>query len=535
MPRRLGLSRLQQGRFTNARSNAWRSVADATASGWQRFTSTIERFNKSGRDAEGWPSERTATRFNAVLISVWGLFCVNILVHTGHFTYDQAYFYEHAVRVADKLRWPAYGPFVSGITPSPLTPGGMLYVALSVPFLIFRDPRVGVVWLHILAALGAWLFQRSLAMFKVPPAIRLGALALYVLSLAHARAVETFWNGDVFLFTTPAMLFLAATIIHQTRERLWPHIGLGVLSALSLQTHLSGGMAVLACLSIVLVFKPSALRPKGLLAIGLALAACYLPYFLVEAATGYPNSALLRTAVPSGTQYSIAAMLRSLITPMMYTAHIENPSGLVSFSSDDWAVWAALISGWVSLALCALGLFVRQPLKLWSCGIVLALPIYYRLTGRPYADHYVASVVPFVCLIPGAGLGWILSQGSRFRVAGFAYLGLYAAAAFAILLTQLSRPVISPGNPWNGQTVALQLQRTRAALATGKPIPSTPGDDGAFILSVLAKRVLGKELIFAVQKQENCKADVDLSGFGRSHSARKIVIPLGNNSVFRCK
>jgi hypothetical protein len=227
-------------------------------------------------------------------------------------------------------------------------------------------------------------------------------------------------------------------------------------------------------------------------------------------------------------------MLRSLIAPVMYTAHIELPSAMLQFASRDWVVWTAIVTAWASAALCVAGVFVKQPLKLWSFGIVLALPLYYRLTGRPYQDHYVATVIPFMCLIPGAGLGWILSHGRPLRIAGITYLALYCIAAIAILRTQLERPVLSPGNPWNGQTVAVQLQRAQAALDTGAPIRSRTGDDGAFVTSVLARRVLGRELSFQVGGRI-CKVDIDLTGFGRSRNARRVVIPLGNNSIFRCK
>jgi hypothetical protein len=409
----------------------------------------------------------------------------------------------------------------------------MLYVVMSAPFFIARDPRVGVAWLHILAAIGAVLFDRSLALLKVPPAIRVATIALYVLSVAHARALETFWNGDVFLFATPAMFFCAVTIIANPRARFWPYVAFGALSALSLQTHLSGGMCILVCISIVLVYRPSALGPRGLLAIGLTLAACYLPYFIVEARTGFPNAALLRKAVPSG-QYSVDAMLRSLLAPIMYTAHIELPSAMVDFASRDWVVWTAIITAWASAAFCVAGVFVKQPLKLWSFGIVLALPLYYRLTGRPYQDHYVATVIPFMCLIAGAGLGWIVSRGGPLRIAGVTYLALYCAAGYAILRTQLERPVLSPANPWNGQTVAVQLQRVQAALDTGTPIPSHAGDESAFVTSVLARRVLGRKLFFQVDGRK-CTVDVDISGFGRSRRVRSMVIPLANNSIFRCK
>ena len=499
--------------------------------GWRRFSLGLRRVNAGWCALGRWPSERAASRFIAGLIVVWSIYCSMILIPTGHFTYDQAYFYEESVRVADSLRWPAYGPFVSGIQPSPLTPGGMMYVVLSVPFLVFRDPRIGVAWIHVLVALGAWLFERALRKLEVAAPIRVATLSLYVLSIAHARAEETFWNGDLFLFITPMLLYLATTLI--TRPNwLWAYVAFGATAALSTQTHLSGGMGIMMCLAIVLLLRPRALHVKGLAAIALAFAACYAPYFAHEAANGFPNARLLRTAVPSGSHLSRDALVRCLVSPIMYVSHTEYPGQLLQFWSRDWVIWAAIISGWAAAAMSVLGLVVRNPMKLWGCLVVLALPMYFRLTGREYYDHYVATVIPFVCLIPGGGMGWLLSRARRFRMPALGYLAVYAVTGFAILQAELKRPVLHPVMPWNGMNVGLQLERTQADLDHGKPVRSRPGDDDALIRSILARRVLGKELSFKVNKRY-CKAEIYLSGFA-APPPDHATVPLGNNSVFVC-
>ena len=502
------------------------------SAGWRRISLGLRHVNDGWCVLGHWPSERSTSHVIAALIVVWSVYCSIVLIPTGHFTYDQAYFYEESVRAAESLRWPAYGPFVSGVHPSPLTPGGMMYVVLSVPFLVFRDPRIGLGWIHVLVALGAWLFERALRKLEVAAPIRLATLALYVLSVAHARAVETFWNGDLFLFITPMLLYLAATMLARP-SGLWAYFAFGATASLSTQTHLSGGMGVMMCLAIVLLIRPRALHLTGLVTIAVSFVACYAPYFIHEAAHGSPNAELLRKAVPHEAQLSHEALLRCLVSPILYTSHLENRAQLFQFYTREWVVWSAVISGWAAAALSVLGLIVRNPMKLWGCAVVLALPMYFRLTGREYYDHYVATVIPFVCLIPGGGLGWMLSRAPRFRVPALSYLLLYATASFAIMLAELKTPVLHPVMPWNGMNVAVQLERTQEDLDRGEPVHSHSGDDDALIRSILARRVLGKELSFKVNKRR-CKAEIYLSGFAPPPTDR-LTLRLGNNSVFVCE
>ncbi len=480
-----------------------------------------------------WPGERVTTWGLTAFIVLWALLSAFVLLQTGHFTYDQAYFWDQAVQVAERLRWPAYGPFVSGVHPSPLTPGGMLFVVLAPPFLVATDPRFGLAWIHLLAALGAWLFDWTLRRLGVAPSYRIATLVLYLASTAHARAEETFWNGDLFLFITPALLALATYAAQDERRRWWPYALLGATGALSLQTHLSGGMGLGIALLILLLHTPSAPALRHLLAFVAGLLACYLPYVLFELAHGAPNTALLKNAVPASGVYSPEALERSLLLPVMYAAHAERPEILWGVDGSDWTTWAARLSGWSAAVLALLGLVVRHPLKPFSLLVLLGVPAYYRLTGRPYQDHYVASVVPLAVLFAGAGLGWLATKGAAARALCVAYLTAYVAAGAALLLTQLQRPVLSPSNPWNGMTVAVQLERTRQALALGRPVPSGPGDELAYVQAVLARRVLKQELLFDLGGHV-CRVDEALSAF-EVKPPRPLSAPLANNSVFVCE
>lgn len=508
--------------------------AGATPAWWRRLQAALLAAGRVGpAPAADWPSPRAATRFVTGFIILWAGLSAAVLLQTGHFTYDQAYFWDQAAQVAERWRWPAYGPFVSGVQPSPLTPGGMLFVVLSVPFFVASDPRAGLAWIHLLAALGAWLFDWTLRRLQVPPAYRVATLVLYLASTAHARAEETFWNGDLFLFVTPALLSLATFAAQDERQRWWPYALLGATGALSLQTHLSGGMGLGVALALLALRKPTPPGLRHAASFVAGLVACYAPYFLFEAAHGAPNAALLKGAIPPPGVYSGEALGRSLLLPVMYAAHAEHPSLIFSLDAGDWTSWAARLSGWAALVLALTGVVVRHPLKALSLLVLLGVPAYYRLTGRPYQDHYVASVVPLAVLLTGGGLGFLATRGKALRALALAYVGLYVAAGAALLVTQLSRPVLSPGNPWNGMTVAAQLDRTRGALAAGRPIPSGPGDELAYVYGVLARRIFKQELWFDLGGHR-CRVDVALSGF-EAPPPRPLSAPLANNSLFVCE
>ena len=495
----------------------------------------LRAVDRLGADMGSWPGDVWATRINRVQILVWTVLSGSVLVRTGHFTYDQAYFYELAVRTAEALRLPGYGPFVSGVQDSPLTPGGMLYAVLSVPFLLVRDPRWGMAWLHLLSAGGMLLFDAALRRLGVQPAMRIATLVLMGWSVAHARATETFWNGDVFVFATPTLLYLTARLVTEASSR-WKKVVLfGLVSAVLVQTHLSGAMAISVCLAVWLVQRPESFTVRRLALVVAIVALCYVPYFVSESQVDFINTHWLRSAVPSGERHWTAAMTRSLLAPIAYVSHPEYPVQLWPPFPHTWPGWVIGLSGVGAAVFALLGLFTRFSLKLSSVLVFLGLPVFFWLNGRDYFDHYAQAVVPFCCLWAGAGAGRLLAAGGPWRALTLAYLVAFCGGATALLLTQLREPVLHPVMPWNGMNVAYQVKLVREELARADLPGSGPGDESALTRAVVARRLFGRELWFNVYGMK-CRVEIRLTGLGppQEQPPGTRVLPLAANSVFVC-
>jgi len=116
----------------------------------------------------------------------------------------------------------------------------------------------------------------------------------------------------------------------------------------------------------------------------------------------------------------------------------------------------------------------------------------------------------------------------------FAYLAAFVAAGVVLLLAGQQR--LRPGDPWNGQTLAFQLERTRRAIDSSLVVRSGPLDEGAFVQWVVARRLLGRPLMFQVGPYL-CDVALRLSGVDPPvwKTTNKLLVPLGPNSVFLCE
>ncbi|HYR55147.1 MAG TPA: hypothetical protein VEM39_03460 [Myxococcaceae bacterium] len=499
------------------------------------IASTLERlgraFEEMGLPLADWPSPPTATFINVAQVVAWTALALVILPGRGHFTYDQAYFYELSVRVTETLRPPAYGPFVSGTDPAALTPGGSLYLVYSIPFFIFRDPRVGVGWIILLSAAGLLLIDRSLVKLGSPSSLRLALVSTLTWSLWHGRFTDTFWGPNLFLFSTPALLYATVRIARDESPAWYWSVLFGLLSALSLQIHASGSLAIAACGLVWATQRTQRLRLSW---IGLALlgfTAAYIPYLRVELRDYWVDSRLLQRAIPAG--FDSEAIWRSLGAWLLYPSHAQTRKALAAFSSGDWhgqLFGASLVLG---AALSVLGLGVAFRPKWVPVLLVLALPLYFRVTGRPYYDHYVVAALPFFCLPAAAGAASLLSS-PLWRWLAITYFGAFAAAGIALLVA--GQEVLRPNDRWNGQTVEFQLARTRRAIANNTPVLSGTLDEAAFVEWVVARRLFGRPLLFQVESHL-CDVAVWLSGVNPpiEERADQLLVPLAANSVFVCE
>ena len=477
-----------------------------------------------------WPSPRATTWINAAQVVAWTGLALAVLPARGHFTYDQAYSYEFSVRLAETLRPNAYGPFISGTNPSVMTPGGGLYFIYSIPFFFFRDPRIGVGWIILLSAGGLLLFDRALARLETSSSLRFASVSLLTWSLWHGRFTDTLWNANLFLFTTPALFYVAVRNSRDAKPSAHWSILFGLLSALSLQIHPSGALAILAAVLLWATQRPDTLGPRrmGLALCGLLVG--YLPYALVEFRDGWINSRALRSAIVPGFDWQ--AVSASLAAFILYPSHAQSHRIVAALSTGSWSA-PLVVSLSVAAALGILGFWVRFASKATVVLVIAALPLYFRLSGRPLYDHYVVSAMPILCLPAAAGTAWLLSR-RILRWLAFAYLAAFVAAGVVLLLAGQQR--LRPGDPWNGQTLAFQLERTRRAIDSSLVARSGPLDEGAFVQWVVARRLLGQPLMFQVGSNM-CDVALRLSGVDPPvwKTTNKLLVPLGPNSVFLCE
>jgi hypothetical protein len=509
-------------------------TAEPPAGMLRRIVRFIPKLDDLGIRLGDWPGNAWVTRLNAIQIVVWLVVGGAILMRTGHFTYDQAYFYELSVRVAEHLRPAAYGPFVSGFRPSPLTPGGLMYDVYALPFLFFRDPRWGLAWIDLLAASGAWLLDRGLRRLGGAPPLRLALVTFATWAMFHARLTSTFWNANLFLFTTPGLLYVTARTI--SAARLWPWgLAFGGLAALGVQTHLSGAMAVALCSAVLVLRRPSALWSLWSLGTLAAFAVTFLPFVFTDRAVGYADWHLVRAATPELHTLEWPTLRQCLLAPVTFAAHPDRYDAMFP-PFQGWMAVVIGVSAWAALAAAVLGVVARFPLKLVAVVAYVALPRFFEVVNRGYLDHYVAAVIPFCQLWPAAGVALLLSGPRPLKVLGGVYLWAFALSGAALLLAQAEGNwVVWPQNPWNGRPVSVQIERTKQLLDMNRPLYSGPGDESAFVHAVLAKRLFQRELEFSVYGQ-SCHVDVILSGVAPplpSTTTSKL-IPLAANSAFVC-
>ncbi|HKD43476.1 MAG TPA: hypothetical protein VKB87_24560 [Myxococcaceae bacterium] len=490
----------------------------------------VNQIEQCGLPLADWPSPRVTTWINVAQVAVWTAIAMAVLPGRGHFTYDQAYFYELSVRVAETLRPPAYGPFISGTSPAVMTPGGSLFLVYSIPFFVFRDPRVGVDWIILLSAFGLLLIDRSLKRLEADSSLRLALISTLTWSMWHGRFTDTFWNANLFLFSTPALFYAAVRNARDEQPSWYWSVLFGLLSALSMQIHASGALAIVAC---ALVWVSQRSQPFRLSRLGLALlgfVAAYVPYFVVELRDQWVNSTALLSAIPPG--YDRQAVSGSLGAWLLYPSHAQTSEALTALFTGGWRGRLFGASLAAAGALSGLGLCVRFRPKLIPLLLIPALPLYFRLSGRPFYDHYVVAVLPFLCLPAAAGAAWLLSR-PLLRWLAVAYFGAFAASGVALLLA--GQQTLRPGDRWNGHTVDYQLERTRHAIASGAAVGSGPGDEGAFVEWVVARRLFHQPLTFGVGSYL-CDVDFRLSGTDPPvwKHIHKPLVPLAPNSVFVC-
>ncbi len=441
----------------------------------QRAATPVPRLSPAG-----------ATAINLAQISAWTILAATVLPRGGHFRFDEAYLFDRAREVAQSWHLAPYGTPASG-TGLPL-PGGGAIDLLAVPYLFASGPLAGALWVVLLSAVGAWLFDRALARLEASPFLRVAATTLFVWSFWHARFADRLWNPHLFLFATPLLLWLSARLSRPAGDERGVPVAWGLAAALVLQIHASGVVAVALC---ALLLRGARLprRAFGLAALGLL--AGYAPYLWAEWPQHFANArgwlgAGLGPAAGGHTDWTGVRLALEAFAIFPSHAAATFPGHFPS--GAPWDEGQAL-TFWLAVLLVPVGFLVRGRWRLPCLAGLLLVPLSVWASGRGFAHHYVVGAYPFFMLPAAAGLAWWADRSDRLAALAGAYLVAFALFGAALLIRGYA---FEPND-----TIPEQLELTSDLLSVGeriRPDPNSVLSHEPLVYEILARRVFGRKL-----------------------------------------
>src|SRR5262249_50471957 len=162
----------------------------------------------------------------------------------------------------------------------------------------------------------------------------------------------------------------------------------------------------------------------------------------------------------------------SLGAYLLYPSHARAEQLVNALSRGSWS-FSLLASLFIAGVLSLVGLCARFPSKATAVLIMVAVPLYFGLSGRSLYDHYIISVMLILTLPAGGGVAWLVSRNAL-RWVAFVYLGVFVVVGNVVLLA--GQQALRPGDPWNGQPLAFQRERARQAIGSGGVVRSGPMD-----------------------------------------------------------
>jgi hypothetical protein len=425
-----------------------------------------------------------ASAINLAQISAWTLLAATVLPRGGHFRLDEARLYDAALAAARSLHLAAYGPIASG-REVPL-PGGGAIDLMAVPYLFANGPLAGVIWVVLLTAIGAWLFDRALARLSAEPFLRVAATTFFVWSFWHARFADRLWNPHLFLFATPLLLWLSACLATAASGETALALAWGLAAALVLQIHASGLVAVALC---ALLLRGARLPRRAVSLAAAGVVAGYLPYLWAEWPSHFANA---RKWIGPGARGHVdwTAVRLALESFAIFPSHAA-ASFPAHFTSGAWWEDGQALSFWVALALVPFGFLVRGRWRLPCLAGLVLVPLSIWASGRGFTHHFVVGAYPFFMLPAAAGLAFWADRSERLATLAGAYLLAFALFGAALLIRNYSGG--------GEDTIPDQLELTADLLSVGhriQPDPNSLLSHEPLIFEVLARRDLGQELQF---------------------------------------
>jgi uncharacterized membrane protein len=412
-----------------------------------------------------------------------------VLPWHGHFLADEARLYDGAIQVA-RTGWPApFGPLVSGTAPPLVLPGGADFDLLAIPFLFGTSPWLGSFFVLAAAGIGLWVFDRTLRGLEFPPQTRLFAIALFGLSIWHARFADRIWNYHLFQLLSP-VLFWIAIQLRKRQASAGLALAFGMASGIALQVNPTGMLAVVIGFAIAFepTPEPTGRRPIRVLAIAAAGAVLvYLPYLVADAGHGLAVARAL-----FGDRAARPALGREAWRSLLVFPSFASQSSPLS-PERAHGIWAPALSFWVAVPLTLVGLVLRSPLRRVCLLALVLVPASFLLSGRDYTPQYAISLLPLYFVPAATALAFFWNRGRVGKIAAVGYLGAFAVLGLVLLNREYLRPPVDfPARP----TIGAQLAVTDALLALHRPVRWIDDSmfDAPIIYEALARGARGTTL-----------------------------------------
>jgi hypothetical protein len=450
--------------------------------GWRRSRPPAPKARAERSEARSQPlSPAGASAINLAQIFAWTILAATVLPRGGHFRFDEAYLYDRALEVAHSWHLAAYGTPASG-GGLPL-PGGGAIDLMALPYFFASGPLAGAIWVVLLSAVGAWLFDRALARLGSEPFLRVAATTLFVWSFWHARFADRLWNPHLFLFATPLLLWLSACLATAMERKGLLALAWGLATALIVQIHPSGLVAVALC---ALLLRGAQLPRRTFALAAVGLLAGYAPYLWAEWPQHFANAR--QWLMPSGGHADWTALRLGLESFAIFPSH---SAATFPGHFPRRAPWddAQAASFWLALLLVPFGYLVRGRWRRPCLAGLVLVPLSIWASGRGFTHHYVVGAYPFLMLPAAAGLAFWADRGDRLATLAGAYLLAFALFGAALMVRNYA--------PGGDDTIPQQLELTSDLLSVGhriRPDPNSVLSHEPLVFEILARRVYGQQL-----------------------------------------
>ncbi len=277
--------------------------------------------------------------------------------------------------------------------------------------------------------------------------------------------------------------------------------GFGVLSAIAVQIHMGGLLAVAICGVLLLSYlrKVGWFRILAMMAAGFIIP--YIPFIASEIIGNTHNIAAMIEVASASHPPSLAAVKAALAAPFLYSSQIRSLGDADNFSG--FLVFQTL-TFYGAIVLILAGVLQKNFFRRLAFLSAFLLPLYFYVNKREYHDHYVAALMPYFAILPALGASALFKRNAFLRTVVLTYVAVFALVGGILAVKDYSR------RPQE-VTANGQIEEAKLLLKSDKPQIIDPNihDTKAFRLWVLAKNVLGKDVKFiSSDSQKACQVHI---------------------------